>query len=185
MEKNLRKSKRLKGNSYRDTNGNRVAARHVKPSDCEARSCRLKCSTKVSDEQRQQVFDQFYQLGSWEAQTAYIVQSILEYPVSRHTAQDENYKKTPTRAHYLKLTDEDSTNSVRVCRNMFINTLNINSARVHYALQHKRTDKSDRRGRHESRKTLSDVIKNKVENIFQNFHVMYRITAEAALQKNM
>jgi len=121
-----------------DTMHKLVKARCVKPVNCS--KCRLKCNTKVTEEQRQALFTEFYALNSWEAQTAYIVQSIMQFEPARRATKfssqqsDSRPRKTESRAYYITISDESSSKSVRVCKEMFLKTFDLNTARVHYAL---------------------------------------------------
>jgi len=145
-KKNVRKMKRLKGQEYiSDKTKQTVRARSLKPVNCG--KCRLGCSTKVSEEQRQKLFHEFYSMSSWEAQTAYLKQSIMEYEPKRRTTQADSNRKAHSRAYYVTVTDGSSSRSVRICKNMFMKTYDINTARIHYALTRKRTDVTDGRGK--------------------------------------
>jgi len=140
-QKNVRKMKRTKGEEYvSDTTHKRVKERCVKPIDCS--KCRQKCSSKVTEEQRQALFAEFYGLTSWEAQTAYIVQSIMEFEPARRatkTMQSGSVpRKSQSRAYYLTVSDGSSSRSVKVCKEMFLKTFDLNTARVHYALSKKK-----------------------------------------------
>jgi len=150
-QKNIRKMKRTKGEQYvSDTTHKVVKARSVKPVNCS--KCRLKCNEKVSEEQRQALCTEFYALNSWEAQTAYLVQSIMQFEPARRATKnmqsDNGPRKTQSRAYYMTISDGSSSNSVRVCKEMFLKTFDVNTARVHYALMKQKASQGlcDERG---------------------------------------
>ena len=170
-QKNVRKMKRTKGEEYvSDTTHKCVKARCVQPIDCS--NCRLKCNTKVTEEQRQGLFAEFYGLNSWEAQTTYIVQSIMEFePAKRATKNmqsDSGPRKTQSRAYYMTISDGSSSKSVRVCKDMFLKTFDLNTARVHYALTKKKAFqvlRDERGSKVNAAKTplaLTDAVKNHI-----------------------
>jgi len=160
-KKNIRKMKRTMGEKYTsDTTHKEVRKKHLQPINC--LKCRQKCSDKISAGQRQMIFEEFYKLSTWEAQTTYITQSIMQFEPHRHTVpsnSDAGSRKTKSRAYYFTVSDESGTgsHSVRVCKEMFLKTLDINTARVHYALTKKKDYRGDSRGSKNKPKTPADL----------------------------
>jgi len=129
----MRKAKRAKGEKYvSDKTKNDVSARSLKQVNCDR--CCLRCSSRVTEEQRQVLFDTFYSMTTWEGQTAFIKQSIMEYEPKRRTTQADSNRKGHSRAYYATVREGSHSNSVRVCKKMFMKTFDINTARIHYAL---------------------------------------------------
>ena len=158
-KKNIRKMKRTMGEKYTsDTTNKEVREKSVQPINCS--KCRLKCSDKISAEQRQMIFQEFYRLSTWEAQTTYITQSIMQFEPRRRTVpsnSDAGSRKTKSRAYYLTVSDESGSHTVRVCKEMFLKTLDINTARVHYCLTKKKDCRGDARGSKNKPKTPADL----------------------------
>ena len=67
--KNKRKFKRTAGQEYRNVRGNIVPAKLFTPVEC---NCRFKCSEQVSSENQKAIHKMYYQLTSWDAQTAWL-----------------------------------------------------------------------------------------------------------------
>ncbi|KAJ8277156.1 hypothetical protein GJAV_G00072050 [Gymnothorax javanicus] len=149
-KKNVRKMKRASGQSYKsDTTGQRVAEKTVNVCDCS--KCRLRCKDKLSEERRAEIFQEFYSLKDWSAQTTYIATAVLVTSPRRRTVVDpQNSRKQHSRAYYLSTKGgRDELKSVRVCKKMFLATLDINSARVDYAMKKKTAGELiDHRGKH-------------------------------------
>jgi len=61
---------------------------------------------------------------------------------------DSGPRKTENQAYYVTISDESSSKSVRVCKDMLLNTFDLNTARVHYAMTKKKACRSlcDERG---------------------------------------
>ena len=158
-KKNIRKMKRTMGDKYTsDTTNKEVRKKFVQPINCS--KCRLKCSDKISAEQRQTIFQEFYRLSTWEAQTTYITQSVMQFEPRRHTVpsnSDAGNRKTKSRAYYFTVSGESGCHTVRVCKEMFLKTLDINTARVHYALTKKKNCRGDARGSKNKPKTSADL----------------------------
>ena len=77
--------------------------------DCK---CHLKCTNKITDADRQKINDSFWTL-SWEAKTTYIAQSVKSH------------------LHYLNVNGE----TIHICKKAYMKTLNVESARIHRAMQ--------------------------------------------------
>jgi len=102
--------------------------------------------------------------------------------VSRHTAGNSGTKKTTSRAYYFTVDDGQTTKSIRICRDMFINTLDINSALVHYALQNKRAVKGDIHGCHEPICRTPELSASRVSQHISKFprHVSHNCRSSSA-----
>lgn len=60
----LLKKRRNLGESYVSTSGKLLPAKALAPVDCTV--CPLKCQTKLTEEERKAIFDQFWGLGDLE-----------------------------------------------------------------------------------------------------------------------
>jgi len=117
MEKEHPQNEKNKGEKYTsDTTKKEVRAKFVQPDDCS--KCRLRCSENINPEHRQNIFDAFYSLSSWEPQTTYITQSILQFEPRRRVAGDaETRRQNQSRSYYLNVVDDagSRSESVRKC----------------------------------------------------------------------
>lgn len=91
-------------------------------------SCLFKCSEKVNENNRQQLFNAYYQLADRSLQREYLsrhIEKMLNKP-------DKHYKKkTFTCAYFFNINDQ----KVRVCKLFFKNTLNISNCAIDTVLK--------------------------------------------------
>lgn len=121
---NKRKTLRNTGKTYLNSKGKVVQAKQMQESCGE--SCRSKCISKVSEEDRQRAFDIYWGFGDLVKQRKFIYKHITSAPPKRRRSQLSN--RSVTLQFYLDSLDEDgSYSSVQVCKKMFKNTLVISS----------------------------------------------------------
>lgn len=91
-KKNVRKRLRLRGKKYESTTGTgkTVPEKQMK-SPCN--NCRLKCTSKISQDERQQLFSSFWTLESYERQKDFVCSNVTERKT--RTYLDENEKAQP------------------------------------------------------------------------------------------
>ena len=61
---------------YTGTTGKTVKAKCVKPKDCSR--CRYKCSEHINDRKRQEVFDEYWKLDTYERKKDFICSRVKE-----------------------------------------------------------------------------------------------------------
>lgn len=115
-----RKTEKLKkdrGEAYVSATGvPRLGKQMRKP--CIRHKCRLNCQDRVTENDRANVFNEFYGLGDTHLQWEYIAQRLGRIiPKFR--------SKKSTRSYNLEYNFFLNGNKVRVCKVMFINTLNV------------------------------------------------------------
>ena len=165
-KRTIRKRLRNSGQKYRSTSGKVVAAKTCKP--VQNHKCRLNCALKLTDEQRQQIFDGFWALETWSAQNAYICGLVEQRHVDRHySAEGHASRRQFTRDFYLWSNEGSS----RVCKTVFLATLGISNGRLSRTLNSQihagdATPAVDNRGRHApANKTPADQIENVRQHI--------------------
>ncbi|CAH2098877.1 unnamed protein product [Euphydryas editha] len=120
---------------YFSAKGKKVCAMEFNSSDCR---CPLKCTEKLTIDQRKKEFDKFWNSGSYEARCAILPGSITETKKKRSYAV--NSKRVFTRRYKLCNTS--------VCKKAFLITLGISQSRIDVALNKLREQASisDKRG---------------------------------------
>ncbi|CAH1113390.1 unnamed protein product [Psylliodes chrysocephalus] len=113
--------------------------------------CKLSCSTKISEDQRKNIFNKYWPLGNLELQRSFIAGNT----------RTENHRKL-NNAFYLKI----ESKKVRVYELFFKNTLGINDRPITTVLQKKKNGflESEKRGKHTNHFTVEPVIKKSVRN---------------------
>ena len=147
-KKTMRKRLRNSGQEYTSVSGKTVASktRHR----LENHTCPLKCAEKLSDVQLDKIFDGFWALKSWSLQNAYLCGLVQQRAVSRrYTPKGRDSRRSITRYYYLSSAD----GCVRVCKSMFLSTLDISNGRLQRALKNQLlaghgSPIIDQRGRH-------------------------------------
>ena len=75
-KKNIRKKLRQSGKAYTSVKGNHGPERSMRIKDCS--KCKFKCSEKISEEQRQQIFNSYWNLQSHDRQGIIFVITFLK-----------------------------------------------------------------------------------------------------------
>ena len=141
-KKNIRKSKRAKGEQYVSTTGETIDAKTFNPIDC---CCPLKCSTKIDAARQADLHRQFYALADWSLQTSYLAGQIKVTDVhTRYTKAAQSRRQT-TKHYYFSRNGIDT----RVCKVFFKQVLAISDGRIARATNKKNDGLvCDQRGKH-------------------------------------
>lgn len=112
--------------------------------------CNKKCAEKFTTEQRESIFQTFYQLGNHEHQWQYIVRHTDVIPVKRITLDRKNNR---TQTIKYSFPSDGLNDNINVCKTYFLNTLKISEQTVYTALEKIKRDESliDKRGINKSR----------------------------------
>lgn len=169
---NIRKKKRQSGQEYVNSKGKVQPARKVKPNGClNKETCYLNCMENVSFEDRQNINDSFWSLDDGKKYHFYS-KHVERFDAIRKRTKNEISKKTFTYKYNLTINDV----RVRVCREFFLNTLNINKGRILYYFSNiKRNStevpRSPWSGRHKKQE-ISPHIKEEIRNHIKKFPVI-------------
>lgn len=93
--------------------------------------CQKQCSNLITKEKREEEFQKYVTLGSYEAQLLYLVNCISERPKSRsyftrNTKTNRRIPKQYSRSYRI--------GNTQVCRDMFLNNFQITSSKVNKCL---------------------------------------------------
>lgn len=146
---------KYKGKSYVSLNGRPFLGRYIKPA-CGS-TCRFQCSTKITTEQRQRLFDEYYALGNiarqWEFLGSCMDKTIPKRKQPKNSSRNSNKKRTNNILYFLSFDNQRH----RVCKHMFLSTFAISDATTLTVIQ--KTDDNgtlidmDRRGRNSQPKS--------------------------------
>ncbi len=131
-KRNVAKRSRVAGESYISQKGVQRPKKVMKTTNCE---CRFKCREKISTEQQQSIFKEYYSLGDSIRQKHFICSLIEEAPVVRRRKRmhDSGIEKKTSRFYFLPCGDE----KIRVCAKFFCNTFAFSKKTIEITLQHK------------------------------------------------
>ena len=133
-KRNIRKQLRLSGEQYVSTDGKIVPAKSLQQVNCN--TCRLKCQNKMTDEQRQKIFNSFWALAHYERQKDFVCARIEEKSTKTHVNEAgniESKRKQVTRKFYF---DIDGAR-LQVCKTFFLKTLSVGKAYINHAMKNK------------------------------------------------
>ncbi|RUS87753.1 hypothetical protein EGW08_004499 [Elysia chlorotica] len=153
------KRRRCKGEEYFTRTGKLVRKKVFQMIDCK---CRRNCTTKVPEEVRRKIFEEYHAMADWNSQTQFIVASVVVTDVKRkrlRTPGEEDNgghvsRRATSRLFYL------TSKKIQVCKTVFMSTLGITGKRVDYALRIKAIPMTaiatpDRRGKKEPKNKTS------------------------------
>jgi hypothetical protein len=165
-KQNITKALRNTGQCYLSASKlkKQVPARSIKDV---CNNCRLKCSERISETERIDLFNNYWSLGNLELQRAYISSCMIDIkPKYRYTNAEK--PRLPNSALYFTV----NGNKIRVCKKYFINSLDESDRQLRTVKKKINLQgfiEKDRRGKHENRKqvdpTLLQDIKNHINSI--------------------
>ncbi|VDH95527.1 Hypothetical predicted protein [Mytilus galloprovincialis] len=141
-KKNIRKIKCQSGMEYVSDTGKTVKARSIKKHACS--KCRFRCADKLSEDERLALFNNYWNLKSYERQRDYISSRVLE----RNSIGSPSKKRKQVARTFTFIVEGQS---VRVCKMFFTATLGISRKTIETALKKKQNNSSpisDKRGKH-------------------------------------
>lgn len=153
------KNKRLKnsGQAYEGARSKKKYSAKTMGPPC---SCQKKCGEKFPTEERQQIFNKFYNLKLHELQWQYIARHVEAKPIKRLTVHRKN-NRTQTLIYFLPLAESN----IQVCKVFFLNTLKVSEQVVYTAIEKIKKDESltDLRGTHSTRpQKMSELTKKSI-----------------------
>ena len=151
-KQNVRKRLRSNGMQYTRSDGQVCERRRMAYHRCG--QCVNKCKDRVSEEARYNIFQSFWAMSDHSRQRDYICSHVQRKKPSKGRTKT-------TFVYYLTVEQE----RIRVCKQVFLATLNIGERTVRYAVEHSiGTGKSqeDRMGKHSPGRKKTDVEKKRV-----------------------
>lgn len=178
-KRNCRKRAREKGDSYISVVGKPVPARSVKPVDCT--SCMYKCSSHISEEERQELFKIYWDLETYKQRVDFLcdlVEEFLPLRPRRYKGNSESKsRRSFSRRYRIKIDDK----IVRVCKDFFLSTLDIGDSMVSTSLKKKRTNPTaiqDLRGKKSPVNKTPEKVLRKLRE-----HILSQIGLQGLLEK--
>lgn len=124
--------------------------------------CKLQCTMKIKEEDRQKIFDEFWKLGDLQRQRQFILFS-MDSIKPKYQYKRENSNRMCNNAFYFLIGE----NKIRVCKTYFKGTLAITDRPIRTVL-HKKLESisgmisTDLRGKHDNHRKIDDAIKEAV-----------------------
>ncbi|CAH0400149.1 unnamed protein product [Chilo suppressalis] len=164
---NVRKFKHQRGEAYISRRGKFVPERRVRNTkDC-LKSCKYRCSERISDTDREHIFKAFYSLNANEKK--HFLLNTTERNDVKHKSPDENHKRRHAFKYFFLVRAVRHT----VCKNFYLGTLAISQKpvyNVHLGKSEMNIPKPDGRGLSEaSTHSLPSEVKDGVRKHIMSF----------------
>lgn len=139
-------------------------------------TCRSKCDTRVTEEDRAMNFSSFWQLGDVVEQRKFIHEHITSREPSRRKVANSN--RTLTLQFYLDVKNSDNSISLtNVCKKMFKNTLVVSSQLIQGVVRkYSQTGFVDSRGKHKRKLTEAQHLARAHVEQFPFFYIDRNMT---------
>lgn len=166
--RNVEKEKKTKGLEYVNTKSKIIKKKSLLP-PC---SCRMKCFEKFSSENREIIFNNYYNLPR-ESQQQFIASSVIE--TDKKVQRVRKNKEVESRRKYSRLYFlSKGSENIKVCQLMFLNTLSVTLKQVRNTVEKKRSTNSgmckvDNRGKHGNHKKINENDKEMIRNHIKMF----------------
>ena len=89
--------------------------------------CRQNCFEAVGDEQRKKIFDNFWKLGSFDVQNAYLVGCVKITEVRRRYSPQSSSRRNYSREYSVR---NDAMCSIPVCKTAFLRIHGVSNGRL-------------------------------------------------------
>lgn len=127
-KKNIRKKLRMSGKEYVSQRGKPVHQKVVKSVDCS--KCKFKCSQKITEENRQKIFDLFWSLESYERKKDFIISRVEEKQTRKYIDPNKDItQKRKRNIHRSYFFDIGGTKTI-VCKMYVKKTLDVGDAYI-------------------------------------------------------
>lgn len=166
-QKNVLKKARNLGEEYMRNNKTLKSARKMREPCHE--TCLLKCTTKITEEERAKVFSEYWKLGNLEKQRQFIRNCMEEInPQYRYVRQSGS--RAPRKKNLAFYFHINADKKIRVCNMFFENTLDINSRVIKTTREKTKTANlldTDNRGKHGNHFTVDPAIREDIQNFIK------------------
>lgn len=165
-KRNVCKIKRAHGQKYITNKGKTIHAKEVDVTSC---GCKRNCNLQIDPERQKQICQEFYGLGSFNLQSAFLFSMIKVVNKERTYTAGPISRRDKTRVYCLIGTGGDER---KVCKTFFQKTLQVSAGRIDRVLKQKGNESvapTDRRGSAPSvNKTPTETV-NDVKLFIERF----------------
>ncbi|KAL4711225.1 hypothetical protein ACJJTC_019066 [Scirpophaga incertulas] len=169
-QRNQQKKARNSGKEYkRNTKDEKLRPERKMKQPC-TEKCRIKCAMKFTEEERVQIFSDYWALGDLSKQRQYIANSMktIQSRYQYVRVGGTRPRRQSNNAFYFRLDGKD----IRVCKVFFKNTLDINDRPIRTVLE--KRDKvanilmeEEKRGKHGNQATVDVRVREGMRNFIE------------------
>ncbi|CAG2211934.1 unnamed protein product [Mytilus edulis] len=160
----------MSGKEYVSQRGKPVHQKVVKSVDCS--KCKFKCSQKITEENRQKIFDLFWSLESYERKKDFIISRVEEKQTRKYIDPNKDItQKRKRNIHRSYFFDIGGTKTI-VCKMYFKKTLDVGDAYIDNAMQNESGGVfigADKRGKHTPLNKTKPEYLQKVRSHIESF----------------
>lgn len=169
-KRSVRKRKRMGGEEYESSSKTRRIMKKRSLRD-PCIGCRTKCTVKITDLQRGNIFKEFWDSNkSIDQKRQFIASCIEETPVNRN--RDRTGIRSGKRKSSLKYFFTLNRQKIQVCQKYFLRTLDVSQTFVRCSLEKRQSSglvDCDRRGKQISVNKIKDEVRNRIRNHIMSF----------------
>ena len=168
-KRRIERSKRLRGKAYKTIKGKYVMAAPFKQPKCLTKD-KHKCNANVPEDARKKIYDSFRAMESLQAQRQFITQHVTKESKKRSAVNGPS-RKVSTHQYCFTVNNK----KVTVCRDFFLDTLNINEGIVRGTLKKISEEGvllADKRGKKPPSNKLSSERLDRIKNHIFSFPAM-------------
>lgn len=165
-KRSVNKRKKCAGQEYKTKSGKIVLAKKIEPFEC---TCKAKCSLLIPSERQVELHRNFYDLETYNLQSAYLYALIKVVNKLRTYSQNYESKREKTRFYYLP---NAAGVEHKVCKSFFQGVFQVSAGRLDRLLKHKAIGTPppcDKRGKHPPHNKTNDAKKNELKNFIDKF----------------
>ncbi|KAL5273998.1 hypothetical protein ACFFRR_000637 [Megaselia abdita] len=155
----LSKVKRISGESYVNRLGKLRPARKMGPPCLD--NCKYKCKERISEEDRQEIFDHYWQLNSDYVKRQFIAQCLESTERKYMRVNSKSCRSANTSFNFSVTSGKE-----RVCKRFFVRTLGIGEGAIdtvrQMIKQFGEVIDYERRGRHMNKVRIEESIQNEI-----------------------
>lgn len=172
-KKNIRKKLKLAGKQYENSQGKqqRQRGKYLKPVDCS--KCKRRCTEKVDEQKREDIFTTFYGMQSYERQKDFVCRHITQTETKTYLGADKQpVPKKRQQQRYYHFTVDGCM--IPVCKS-FMKTLDIGNAYIEHAITNSKDGSfcgEDGRGKHAPANKVPDEQISGVKRHIESFPAM-------------
>ena len=123
---NIRKKARLCGAAYQNAAGHPVPSKKPGP-DC---NCKRRCFARVTPEDRQVLFDSFYNMSTENEQDLYLQSQLLSESIERRRPRNEDREDQRERRHAIQYSVSNGEKRFEACKAAMLSIFALNEKRL-------------------------------------------------------
>lgn len=105
----------------------------IQPNPCKIGKCQNKCYEKFTEEERQLIFHNFWNLNDYQRQRDFLLSCTEEIKIKRKRTKNSTSRRNTTFNYYLTY----NSNPKKICQQFLLKTLNITQKCLRYTLSNK------------------------------------------------